>query len=146
MSSIRIALCVLLATSIARSAWAREQSAPSAAALSTQADVPHPMRIRIGGSVLQPALIHVVQPVYPAGATATGTVVLHTVVDTDGTVMRLEGVSGDPVLTTAAMDAVKQWRYRPTKLNGQAVQVDSTISVVFNLDRHGKLKPQPKNP
>jgi len=49
-------------------------------------------------------------------------------------------------LKQAAVDAVKQWRYRPTKLDGQVAQVDTTINVVFALDKKGRLKPQPRNP
>lgn len=86
-----------------------------------------------------------VQPKYHADAKIKATLVLHAVIDYDGTVMSLEFVSGPPLLTSAVMDAVKQWRYRPTKLNGQAVQVDTTINVVIATDENGDLKPQPKH-
>lgn len=110
----------------------------------TASPSPRPMRIRIGGSVQSPALVHVVEPEYPEGSKVTGTVVLHAIIATDGTVMSLDHLSGDPLLTLAATEAVKQWRYTPILLNGRPVQVDTTISVVFALDEMGNLKPQPK--
>jgi protein TonB len=57
------------------------------------------------------------------------------IIDKDGVVKNLEVVSGDPLLVTAAMDAVKQWRYTPTLLNGRAVEVDTTITVTFTMHR-----------
>jgi len=95
-----------------------------------------PQRIRVGGNVLQAKILHIVQPLYPAIAVAahiTGTVVLHAIIARDGTVQQLEFVSGPPLLMKASMDAVKQWVYAPTTLNGHPVEVDTTISVVFTL-------------
>ena len=51
-----------------------------------------------------------------------------------GTVQQLEVISGHPLLVQAALDAVKQWRYRPTTLNGEPVEVDTTIDVIFSLN------------
>jgi len=93
-------------------------------------------RMRIGGNVMQANLIHQVLPVYPQIAKTahiSGTVVLHAIIAKDGTVQELQFISGPPLLKSAAMEAVKQWRYKPTLLNTQPVQVDTTISVVFNL-------------
>lgn len=93
-------------------------------------------RMRIGGNVMQANLIHQVLPVYPQIAKTahiSGTVVLHAIIAKDGTVQELTFISGPPLLMRAAMDAVKQWRYKPTLLNTQPVQVDTTISVIFNL-------------
>lgn len=93
-----------------------------------------PMRIRMGGNVARANLIHRVDPVFPDEAKAArlgGDVLVHIVVATDGTIKELDLVKGDPVLAKSAMDAVKQWRYKPTLLNGKAVEVDSTVSVVF---------------
>jgi len=59
--------------------------------------------------------------------------VLHAIIDKDGTVQQLEVISGHPLLVQAALDAVKQWRYKPTLLNTEPVQVDTTISVVFSM-------------
>jgi protein TonB len=81
-------------------------------------------------------MIRQILPVYPPIAKTahiSGTVILHAVIGKDGTVQDLQYVSGPPLLMKAAMDAVKQWRYQPTQLNGDPVEVDTTISVVFTL-------------
>jgi periplasmic protein TonB len=92
--------------------------------------------VRIGGNVMQAKAIDHPNPVYPAIARAAhvqGTVVLHAIIGKDGTIQQLQLMSGPPLLVNAAMDAVRQWRYQPTQLNGDAVDVDTTISVVFTL-------------
>ncbi|MGB0035387.1 MAG: energy transducer TonB [Candidatus Acidiferrales bacterium] len=93
-------------------------------------------RIRVGGQVQAASLIRQVMPTYPPIAKTahiSGTVMLHAIIAKDGTVEQLEYVSGPPLLMKNAMDAVKQWRYKPTMLNGEPVEVDTTISVVFTL-------------
>jgi periplasmic protein TonB len=95
-----------------------------------------PSRIRVGGNVQQANLIHMVQPQYPEIAKTAhiqGTVLLHAVIAKDGTIKQLQYISGPPLLMRSAMSAVQQWRYRPTLLNGDPVEVDTTISVVFTL-------------
>jgi periplasmic protein TonB len=95
-----------------------------------------PSRIRVGGNVEQAALIHQVLPQYPQIAKTahiSGTVILHAIIAKDGTVQELQYISGPPLLMRTAMDAVRQWRYKPTLLNGEPVEVDTTISVVFTL-------------
>ncbi len=75
-------------------------------------------------------------PTYPPiakTAHVSGTIVLHAIIAKDGTVQELQYVSGPPLLMKAAMDAVRDWRYTPTQLNGDPVEVDTTISVVFSL-------------
>ncbi len=92
--------------------------------------------LRVGGNVMEASVIRKVLPVYPQIAKTahiSGTVVLHAIIGTDGTVQDLQYVSGPPLLMRAALDAVRQWRYRPTLLNGEPVQVDTTISVLFSL-------------
>ncbi|MGA9633256.1 MAG: energy transducer TonB, partial [Candidatus Acidiferrales bacterium] len=92
--------------------------------------------VRIGGNVMQAKAIDRVQPTYPAIARAAhvqGTVVLHAIISKDGTVQQLQLISGPPLLVNSAMDAVRQWRYSPTELNGEPVEVDTTIQVVFTL-------------
>ena len=101
---------------------------------------PQPMRIRIAGKVQKPKLKRQVQPVYPQRAVSdgiTGTVVLRIVVGTDGTVRAIQYVSGPKLLMRSAMEAVKEWQYEPTLLNGQAVEVDTTVDVVFALPHSG---------
>ena len=97
-----------------------------------------PRRIRVSGNVQKAKMVHMVMPRYPDEAKAQkiqGTEVLHTVIDFDGSILDLQWVSGPPELKDAATDAVKQWRYEPTLLNGEPVQVDTTISVVFTLGK-----------
>jgi protein TonB len=93
-------------------------------------------RIRVGGNVQAAKLIRQPLPVYPQIAKTahiSGTVILHAIIAKDGTVQEVQYISGPPLLMRSAMDAVKQWRYQPTTLNGEAVEVDTTISVVFTL-------------
>lgn len=83
-----------------------------------------------------PILISRVDPVYPPAARAKkieGVVVLHTRIDKDGRVKKAEVLSGDPLLTQAALDAVRQWRYKPGTLNGVNVEVDGTANLNFSL-------------
>jgi protein TonB len=103
------------------------------------AQKPKPKRIRVGGAVASANLVHQVAPVYPKDAKKnhiTGTVLLHATIGHDGTVETLEYVSGPPELKPSAMEAVKQWRYKPTLLNGEPVEVDTTISVIYTLGSH----------
>ena len=62
-----------------------------------------------------------------------GTVILEATISKEGTIEDLKVISGHPLLTGAAIDAVKQWRYKPTLLNGEAVEVTTTITVNFSL-------------
>jgi protein TonB len=83
-------------------------------------------------------LVHDVAPKYPpeAGrAGIEGTVVLLAVIGKDGTVKDVRVEKGLPVLAQAAIEAVKQWRYRPYLLNGEPVEVDSQITINFNLSK-----------
>jgi protein TonB len=101
---------------------------------SPTASVQH--RIRVGGNVQAAKMIRQVQPVYSQIARvahAQGTVVLHAVIAKDGSVQELSFVSGPPLLMPSAMEAVRQWRYQPTLLNGEPVEVDTTISVIFTI-------------
>jgi len=93
-------------------------------------------RIRQGGVIVAANLIHQVNPIYPplaVKAHAQGVVVLAAVISKEGTVQSLRVISGHPLLSQAALDAVKQWLYRPTTLNGDAVEVETTITVTFTL-------------
>ena len=95
-----------------------------------------PQRVRVSQGVSQGLLIHKVQPTYPPlarQARVQGTVVLQAVIGKDGTIENLRVVSGHPMLTSSALEAVKQWRYKPYYLNGEPVEVDTTINVNFTL-------------
>jgi len=95
-----------------------------------------PKKIAISSGVAQGNLIQQVKPVYPAIAKAahqSGTVVLQATISKTGTIEGLKVVSGNAMLQGAALEAVRQWRYKPYMLNGDPVEVDTTINVVFNL-------------
>src|SRR6266446_5958495 len=81
-------------------------------------------------------LIHRVEPMYPTLARQigrAGRVELRAVIATDGTIQSLQVVSGDPLFYQSAMDAVRQWRYKPTVLNGEPVEIDTFITVIYNV-------------
>ena len=83
-------------------------------------------------------LIHRVEPVYPILPKQLGRggrVELRAIIATDGTIQSLQVVSGDPLFYRSALDAVSQWRYRPTVLNGEPVEIDTFITVIYNIDR-----------
>lgn len=95
-------------------------------------------RIRVAARVVEANLIRDVAPTYPpeAGrARIEGAVVLLAVIGKDGSVQDVRVESGLPLLAQAAIDAVKQWRYRPYLLNGEPVEVDSRITINFTLSR-----------
>jgi|SRR5579859_1668463 len=99
---------------------------------------PTQTRIRQGGAVQAAMLVNKVNPTYPPLARQTrisGTVRLHAIISKDGSVQQLEVVSGHPLLVQSALDAVRQWKYRPTTLNGEPVEVDTTIDVIFSLNQ-----------
>lgn len=81
-------------------------------------------------------LIRRVEPVYPALARQIhreGQVELHAIISTDGTVQSLQVVSGDALFLQSATDAVRQWRYRATVLNGQPIEIETYITVIYTL-------------
>jgi TonB family protein len=95
-----------------------------------------PPRIRLGGQVVAAKLLHQPQPTYPSEARRSrieGSVILHAIIGTDGHVKELNLVSGDPILADAAISAVRQWQYQPTKLNNVPAEVDTTITVTFQM-------------
>jgi protein TonB len=95
-----------------------------------------PKRIRLGGQVEAAKLMFHPNPEYPPLAKMAriqGTVRLEAVISTDGTIQDLKAVSGHPLLVKAAMDAVARWRYQPTLLNGEPVQVVTEVDVNFTL-------------
>ena len=113
---------------------------PRSAARPPQPAAPEsrPRVIRVSEGVQQGRLIHRVQPEYPVLAKQLrleGTVEIRAIIGRDGAVHSLELVSGHPFLARAALDAVAQWRYLPTMLNAQAVDVETRITVVFTLQR-----------
>lgn len=97
---------------------------------------PPPTRQFRPSSLLQGSLIRRVEPVYPPLARAAriqGPVLLDAVISKDGTMQNLQLISGHPMLVSAAIAAVSQWRYRPYILNGEAIEVETRITVNFVL-------------
>lgn len=93
-------------------------------------------KLRVSSGVAQGQLLARVNPQYPTAARqerVEGTVVLQAVIAKDGSVQKLTVVSGPNMLTKAAMDAVKQWHYKPFTLNGESVEADTQINVNFKL-------------
>ena len=89
-----------------------------------------PVRVRVGGNVQEFKLATRASPVYPA-VTAQGSVLLHVILAVDGSVSEVTVISGNPILAKAAVEAVRQWRYKPTMLSGMPVEVDTTVLVEF---------------
>ena len=97
-----------------------------------------PKRTRVPARIAEANLVYDVAPKYPPDAgreRIEGTVVLMAVIGKDGTVRDVRVESGLPVLAQAAIEAVKQWRYRPYLLNGEPVEIDSQITINFNLSK-----------
>jgi protein TonB len=97
-----------------------------------------PKRITIGGNVQQAKLVRQPKPVYPPlakQARISGVVHLAAVISKDGTIQDLKVISGHPLLIPSALEAVKQWVYQPTLLNGEPVEVSTQIDVNFTLSQ-----------
>jgi protein TonB len=119
----------------------RQQSATQSAGGATQVDLvisSTPGTIKVGGNVQSAMIVSKVPPIYPAAAKAAGiqgVVHLSAILGTDGTVQELTVLDGPAELIQAATDAVKQWVYKPTLLNGNPVQVQTTITINFTLNK-----------
>jgi protein TonB len=95
-----------------------------------------PQRIRVGGNVQAAKIVNQPKPVYPPlakQARIQGTVRFTAIIGRDGTIQNLQLISGHPLLVPSAQEAVKQWRYQPTLLNGEPVEVITQIDVNFTL-------------
>lgn len=95
-----------------------------------------PQRVRVSQGVTNGLLLNKVTPQYPPIARAAriqGNVVLKAIIGKEGTIQDLQLVSGHPMLVPAAIEAVRQWRYRPYLLNGQPVEVETSVTVIFVL-------------
>ena len=129
---IRGALFLAVAAALAGGAVSQEpqQNSPQ-----SQEPAPvMPKRIRIGGQALQRRLVQKVKPEYPneaRGAHLKGTVRLRVLIGEDGRVKETSPIEGDPALTRAATDAVRRWKYRPLRIDGEPLEVESEISVKF---------------
>ena len=118
--------------------------APVAAALLVTAAIAAPViyasvdpaQVRVGGDIKEPKKIKDVKPVYPEAAKAAGVqgiVIIEIIIGTDGAVNEAKVLRPVPELDRAAIDAVMQWKYTPTLLNGEPVKVIMTVTVTFTL-------------
>jgi TonB family protein len=111
---------------------------PASAAAQLPPSASGVMRIRVGGNVQASNLIKKVTPVYPPlakQARISGTVQFTALIGKDGTIQNLQLISGHPLLVESAQDAVKQWQYRPTLLNGNPAEVITQIDVNYTLSQ-----------
>ncbi len=95
-----------------------------------------PQRVRVSAGVTSGLLVHRVSPTYPPlarQARIQGTVVLQAQISKDGNIENLQLISGHPMLAPAAIEAVKQWKYKPYLLNGEPVEVETQVQVNFTL-------------
>jgi protein TonB len=108
---------------------------PAGPAPPPRTDTPHVVHV----THINPAMLtHRIEPVYPTLARQigrAGRVELRAIIGADGSIESLEAVAGDPMFFQSALEAVRQWRYTPTLLNGQQVEVDTYITVIYNLQR-----------
>jgi protein TonB len=97
-----------------------------------------PAPVRVGGVIRRPQIVRQVNPVYPPVAQAArvqGIVIIEATIAADGSIMDTRLLRSEPLLDQAALDAVRQWRYTPTLLNGVAVPVIMTVTVSFTLSK-----------
>ncbi|HXJ90172.1 MAG TPA: TonB family protein [Candidatus Binatia bacterium] len=111
-------------------------SIASAGAVTAMPKIATPQRVRVSSGVQSGLLVRKVQPTYPPlarQARIQGTVVLQAQISKTGDIENLQLVSGHPMLAPAAIEAVKQWKYKPYLLNGEPVEVETTVQVNFSL-------------
>ena len=149
-SNVIAALSILVFWSVSVSKALVEFESPQAAQGSVIQDPTHPpteqeqtsprpqvsQQMRVSAGVAQGLLVRKVNPIYPPlarQARISGTVILRAIIGTDGSIENLTLVSGHPMLAPAALDAVKQWKYKPYLLNGKPVKVDTQVQVNFAL-------------
>ena len=125
--------CTLIAATTCGSAWAFRTNLLTPALQAAPAD---PHAVRISSGVMAGQRINGAVPVYPPDAKAAGvqgSVVLHAIISKEGAVDSLKVLSGSDELAGAAIDAVRQWTYKPYLLNGEPTAVETTITVNFQL-------------
>lgn len=134
------AVCVLLGVGTCASALALRVRIAAPAAPFAQNETqpaPHSDAVSISSSVMAGNLLAHVNPVYPEMARAahvSGSVILHAIIGKSGEMKALQVISGPEMLSGAAIDAVRQWTYRPYLLNGEPTEVETTITVNFSLN------------
>ena len=111
-------------------------SQTSSLAAAPKLSLPAPRRVRISQGVTRGMLLQKIEPKYPhlaVQARIQGQVVLTAIISREGDIKQLQVVSGHPILVPAALEAVQQWHYRPFLLNGEPVEVETTVTVTFQL-------------
>ncbi|HYM79697.1 MAG TPA: energy transducer TonB [Candidatus Dormibacteraeota bacterium] len=111
-------------------------SIASAGAITNLPKIAAPQRVRVSSGVQSGLLIRKVPPTYPPlarQARIQGTVLLQAEISKDGNIINLQLISGHPMLAPAAIEAVKQWKYKPYLLNGEPVEVETQVQVNFTL-------------
>ena len=99
---------------------------------------PANLKLRVSQGVAERMILHRVNPHYPEEAKRNGVqgdVLMQAVIDTKGDVTELKVMRGDPLLAAASVEAARQWKYRPYSLNGQPVEVQTTILFTFHMGR-----------
>jgi TonB family protein len=100
--------------------------------------------VKVSGGVMAGQVLSSTPPIYPPiarAANVSGAVVLHAIIDDKGTVKNLQAIAGPEMLRFSAIDAVRQWRWQPYMLNGEAVLVDTTVTVNFDLTAQSGAAP-----
>lgn len=113
-------------------AFAQESTVP-APAPSTR---PIPTRVRVSTGVMRSLILKKVQPRYPEEARKKrikGSVVMRAIISREGDIQELTVISGDPILAEAALQAGRQWKYKPYLLQGQPVEIESQITMNFDF-------------
>jgi TonB family protein len=135
MKPILIAACWLLGLALPALAQSDNTRPSDGAPTGDAASLAHkPQKVAPG--IAYGYRTHYVDPIYPPlarRAKLEGDVVLNAIIDTRGKVTRLRVLSGHPLLAQSAIDAVRQWKYRPYLFEGKVVPVDTTITVQFHL-------------
>lgn len=135
-----VVTALLVAVAIATSGWAAPLRSLAQTAASTGVDQQSGSApVRVSSGVAVGNIIRRVTPVYPLQARAhhiEGSVVLHAVIGKDGAIHNLSAISGPPLLQSSAMDAVRQWKFKPYLLNGEPVDIETDIVIGFHLRNH----------
>jgi TonB family protein len=131
-----VALCVALGAATCGTALAVGLRVDADSGNSTTAGKKNSSPVNVSPEVMQNNILSKVPPVYPVEAKKAGIqgkVVLDAIIGKDGTVENLKVTSGPKELQQSALDAVRQWKYKPLLLNGKAVEVDTTVNVIYTL-------------
>ena len=134
---VAVAGSLVLGAATCASALALHMQVNSSEA-SGQHPTAHPAVVHVRGDVMEGQLVHKVTPKYPVEAKehrVQGTVVLKAVIDKEGDVSNLKVDSGPKELQQSALDAVRQWKYKPYLLNGEPVAVTTTVNIKYSLSK-----------